>query len=173
MPLAVLSLRTKSNTAQQMTKSIRNAYLCLAAMAATFITACNGDDMLLSYQHTVQIGIYSTHTHADTVLTQVQIYGVGREDSLLYDAETLSDAFLNLNLKRDTTEYIFRTQTLQDNLFIRYRKSLEPVSGSGGLTINLHIDSIGYTNTFIDSIAIVRPGVNYNESLENVQIFVY
>lgn len=170
---SVLSLRPKSNPALQMTKTIRNIYMCLAAVAATLVTACNGDDMLLSYQHTVQIGIYSTHTHADTVLTQVQIYGIGREDSLLYDEPSLSAAFLNLNLKRDTTEYIFRTQTLQDNLFFRYRKSLEPVSGSGGLTINLRIDSVGYTNTFIDSVAIVHPEVNYNESLENVKIFVY
>ena len=146
-----------------------------ATLAAAFaLAACNAeDDMQLSYQHTVQAGLYSMHTHNDTTLTQVQIFGIGREDSLLYDVETIGKLFLNLNLSRCTTEFVFCTQTLQDDLFFTYRKQKEPVSGSSGIAMELTLDSVGHTTTFIDSIAIVESKIRYNESLENIQIFVY
>ncbi len=145
-----------------------------ALMPAMLLWACNNDDdVQLSYQHTVQVGLYSMHTHNDTTLSTVQIFGVGREDSLLYDVTTCSDMFLNLNLKRDTTEFVFRTQTLEDDLFFSYTKRLSPVSGSAGIAMEITLDSVGHTSTFIDSVAIVYDKIKYNESRENVQIFVY
>lgn len=141
---------------------------------AFIIVGCNNtDDMLLSYQHTVQVGLYSRSTHNDTTLTSVQVYGIGREDSLLYDVESVSSLFLNMNMNADNTQYVFKTQTLQDELFFSYRKRLSPVSGSGGITMELTLDSVGHTSVFVDSVAITYAEVNYNESRENVQIFVY
>lgn len=142
--------------------------LCLAA------EACNAeDDLQLSYQHTVQVGLYSIHTHNDTTLTDVKIYGVGREDSLLYDSEVIGSLFLNLNLNRCTTEFVFRTMTLEDDLFFRYSKQKEPVSGSSGIAMEITLDSVGHTSTFIDSVAIVNKKIRYNESLENVRLYIY
>lgn len=128
--------------------------------------------MLLSYQNTVQVGIYSRHTLNDTVLTYVSAYGIGREDSLLYDTADVSTLFLNLNMKSDSTSFIVKSQTLQDRISFYYRKHVEPVSGSGGITMEFNIDSIAIVGGFIDSAAITYSGVNYNESLENVKIFV-
>lgn len=138
------------------------------------LSSCNNeDDVQLSYQHTVQVGLYSMHTHNDTTLTEVQIYGVGRADSLLYDEESAGSLFLNMRMAHDTTEFVFRTQTLEDDLFFRYSRRLEPVSGTAGIAMEITLDSVGHTNTFIDSVAIVYNKVKYNESRENVQIFVY
>ena len=144
-------------------------------MAAVAIAgACNADDdMQLSYQHTVQVGLYSMHTHNDTTLTEVSVYGIGREDSLLYDKETTGSLFLNLDMRRCTTEFVVKTQTLEDDLFFTYEKQLDAVSGSAGIAMEITLDSIGYTNTFIDSAAISYRKIKYNESLENVKIFVY
>ncbi len=137
-------------------------------------SACNADDSaLLSYQHTLQVGLYSVHTQNDTVLTDVKVYGIGREDSMLYDVESASSFYLNLNLSRCTTEFVIQTQTLQDNIFIRYDKELEPVSGSSGIAMEISVDSIGHTKTFIDSVSIVHKTIKYNESLENARFFVY
>ena len=152
-------------------KPIRVLYCCLSVIFA--VAACNDDDMQLSYQHTVQVGLYSMRTHKDTTLTNVQIYGVGREDSLLYDSKQLGSLFLNLDLQRCTTQFVFKTQTLQDELSFEYRKHLKPISGSGGISMQLHIDSVRHTSIFIDSVSVVNPNINYNESLENVQVFVY
>ncbi len=152
----------------------QNVRILASVLVILVLQACNNtDDMLMSYQHTVQVGLYSRSTHNDTTLTNVQVYGIGREDSLLYDTESVSTLFLNMNMNADTTKYVFKTQTLQDELFFSYRKRLSPVSGSGGITMELTLDSVGHTNVFIDSVSISYAEVNYNESIENVQIFVY
>lgn len=144
----------------------------MSVLLALF-AACDDDDIQLSYQHTVQVSLYSMHTHNDTVLTNVKIYGVGREDSLLYDVDEIGALFLNLNLKQNTTQFVFKTQTLQDELLFCYNQHLEPISGSGGIGVQLHLDSVGHTSVFIDSVSVVYPDIKYNESLENVQVFVY
>ena len=151
----------------------KNIFLSFLFVAFIIVGCNNTDDMLLSYQHTVQVGLYSRSTHNDTTLTSVQVYGIGREDSLLYDVESVSSLFLNMNMNADNTQYVFKTQTLQDELFFSYRKRLSPVSGSGGITMELTLDSVGHTSVFVDSVAITYAEVNYNESRENVQIFVY
>ncbi len=151
----------------------KNILLSLLFIACAIVGCNNTDDMLLSYQHTVQVGLYSRSTHNDTILTDVQVYGIGREDTLLYDVESVTALFLNLNMNADSTKYVFRTQTLQDELFFSYSKRLTPVSGSGGITMELTLDSVGHTSVFIDSVAITYADINYNESIENVQIFVY
>ena len=144
----------------------------MAVVACIGFSRCSNDDMLLSYQNTLQVGFYSSHTHNDTTLTSVQAYGVGN-DSLLYDVDEIGELYLNLNMNADSTTFVIRTQTLQDELFVAYSKSLTPVSGSGGITMELRVDSISHTNVFIDSVSVVKAWVNYNESYENVQIFVY
>ncbi|MBE6341485.1 MAG: hypothetical protein J6Y72_10360 [Bacteroidales bacterium] len=135
-------------------------------------SACNSaDSALLSYQHTIQVGLYSCHTQNDTTLTNVQVRGIG-VDSLLYDEDELGELFLNINMNADVTRFMLSTQTLNDEMTITYTKSLESVGGSG-IAMEVRIDSIGCTNTFIDSVSIVNKYIRYNESSENVQIFIY
>lgn len=145
---------------------------CLIALA--IVVGCAEEDMLLSYQNTLQVGFYSTRTKADTVLTKVSVHGIG-SDSLLYDEVTASELYLNLNMHSDTSAFVIRTQTLEDQIFVTYRRSLKPVSGSGGVTMEMRIDSVSHSGSsgFIDSVSIVNRGVKYNEGFENVQIFVY
>ena len=155
-------------------KSYRHIAAFSAFIATAALVSCNNDDdVQLSYQHTVQVGLYSMHTHNDTTLSDVQIFGVGREDSLLYDVKSAGSLFLNMRMAHDTTEFIFRTQTLEDDIFFIYSRQLVPVSGSAGISMEISLDSVGYTSTFIDSVAVVHDKVKYNESRENVQIFVY
>lgn len=153
----------------------RFGLICFRLIVTMFLlSSCNNeDDVQLSYQHTVQVGLYSMHTHNDTTLTEIQVYGIGREDSLLYDVEHTGSLYLNMNMGRDTTEFVMKTQTLEDDLFFTYHKELVPVSGSAGIAMEITIDSVAHTSTFIDSVAVVYNKVKYNESRENVQLFVY
>lgn len=138
------------------------------------IWSCNSDDdVLLSYQHTVQVGLYSTHTHKDTVLTEVEIYGIGREDSLLINEEQVGSFYLNLDMNNDETHFNFKTRSLMDNLSFYYKRKLEPVSGAGGITMEIFIDSMQNTNQFIDSVVITHKALKYKENLENVQLYIF
>ena len=139
------------------------------------LKSCTSDDVCLSYQHNVQTGFYSARsvTHADTTLSDVVIYGIGRADSALYNVSSINKLFLNLNLNQDYTGYVIHTKTLIDTIMFWYRKELTPISGTCGVTFSLTIDSVGYTNTFIDSVSIIYPYLQYKENAENVEIFIY
>ena len=149
--------------------------LLFVVLLGFVVKSCTTDDVVLSYQHNVQAGFYSARSvsHKDTTLTDVKIYGIGREDSALYNTSSISKLFLNLNLNQAQTGYIIHTKTLQDTIMFWYTKELTPISGAGGVTFALTIDSVGYTNTFIDSVSIIYPQLEYNENAENVKIFIY
>ena len=150
------------------------AGVCIALIGAGLLGSCNSDDdALLSYQHTIQVGLYSMHTGNDTTLSDFSVYGIGREGIAIYDTTSLHSMYLNLNMHRCTTEFILKTQTLVDNMFVSYHKSLTPVSGSAGIAMEITIDSVGHTQTFIDSSVVVYKEIKYNESLENVRLYVY
>ncbi|MCQ2204703.1 MAG: DUF6452 family protein [Bacteroidales bacterium] len=138
------------------------------------IAACNDDEgMLLSYQHSVQVGVYSRHTGNDTTLTEVKVYGIGREDSLLYDEPAVKEFFLNLNMHQDTTRFAIQTHSISDELTFIYSRHTKPASGSAGITMEMKVDSVSSAYVFIDSVAITYPYIKYNESIENVQIYIY
>ncbi len=147
--------------------------ILLTFMICTFIVSCNGDDMLLSYQHTVQVGAASMRTKNDTTLLGVSVVGLGRDDTL-YTAESTSELFLNLDLNSNVTSYIITTHgTLEDEMHFYYTQKLKPVSGSGGIAVEVHLDSVKNTSIYIDSVSIEYPDIRYNESLTNVKIFIY
>lgn len=150
---------------------VKNALLI--SIVSLVVWACTVDDMRLSYQHTVQFGIYSTNTKADTTLTNFSARGFGK-DSLLYDKEaSVTQIFLNANLNADSVSYLVQTESLVDTISFWYTLSLSPVSGSGGVTSEVHVDSVWCSNAFIDSVSLVYPNVKYNESKENVQIYIF
>lgn len=144
-------------------------------MLTILLAGCGADDVCLSYQHNVQAGFYSAKSvqKSDTTLNQVIIYGIGREDSALYVAQSIGKLFLNMNLNKEETAYIIQTRTLSDTVRFWYSKELSPISSSCGVTFNLIIDSVSHSNTFIDSVSISHPFVRYKENNENVKIFIY
>ncbi len=157
-------------------KIISGIKLSLAALLTALValtTACNDDDMLLSYQHSVQVGVYSMRSKSDTVLINVDVVGIGQTDTL-YTAESTSELYLNMDLSTNQTGYRIRThQSLVDELYFYYQMTVRPVSGSGGIAAELYIDSVAYTSVYIDSVSIVKPEVLYNDSETNVEIYIY
>lgn len=139
------------------------------------VAACTVDDMRLSYQHSVQVSFYSSKTKADTTLNNFSATGIGAAEGKLYDdVSKLHQAFLNTDLNATAVKYILENGSLKDTVGFWYSVSLEPVSGSGGITAAVHLDSVkSMSKVFIDSISLVYPDVKYNESKENVKIFIY
>lgn len=152
----------------------RNGVMIVITLLLIAVYACSPDDACLSYQHNVQAGFYSAKStkDKDTTLTEVLIYGLGM-DTALYNVSSLSKMFLNLNLNDDETTYIIQTKTLVDTVVFWYSKELTTISGNCGVTFDVHIDSMAFTNTFIDSVSIVYPDLLYKENTENVKIFIY
>lgn len=144
-------------------------------LLAVVMSSCGAEDICLSYQHNVQVGLYSSRSVADkdTLLTEVSVWGVGKSDTLLYRNQSVSGLFLNLNLNDSVTAYVIQTRTLKDTLEFTYRKQLEAVSGSCGPAFHITLEAVRHSNLFIDSVSLAHPSIRYNENLENVKIYIY
>ncbi len=136
-------------------------------------TSCAPEEICLSNQHAVQTGFYSAYSvKKDTALARASVYGIG-QDSLVYKDARIGKMFLTLSFSSDTTIFIINNNTLLDTLWFRHSKSLEFISRDCGFTWNFIVDSVWHTNTFVDSVSISYPPVNYGENIENIKIFLY
>jgi hypothetical protein len=152
---------------------MKNFYYILitVVLTASFSSCDEMGNICLSNQNSAQAGLYSAYTARDTVLTELYVHGIGN-DSLLYDSVAISKLFLPLSMHADTSAFRIKVRRLIDTIWFVYKRDLSYVSGDCGLTVSIELDTIWFTNRFIDSVAIDYPFVEYNESIENVKIFI-
>jgi len=108
----------------------------------------------------------------DTILENITVYGIGREDSLLYDMDTTSLVSYRLSPYIDTTEIVIVFGTLYDTLSFYYSRELRMISPECGFAFLFDIREISNTTNFIDSISLIDPKLEEIEA-EHLQIFVY
>lgn len=156
-----------------MTKTPLARILLLVVACLCAFVACSEDNMLLSYQHSVQVGLNSVHTKLDTTLTDIKLYGLGRTDSLVHDARA-SELFMSLDLNHDTTQFrLVVHKYLEEEITFCYHKRFEPVASGNGMAAHITIDTVITTSYLIDSVAIVNREIKYNENLTNVRFYIY
>lgn len=140
-----------------------------------FTSGCQGEEACLSNQHAVQAGLYSAWSEEDkdSTLQDVSLVGIGRIDSI-YRTQSLSELFMPLNFEEDTSTFVVAVSaTMKDTLSVVYRKELDFISRDCGYIFTFDIDTILYSNAFIDSVAISYPTVKYGESTENIKLYIY
>ncbi|MCU4162453.1 DUF6452 family protein [Carboxylicivirga caseinilyticus] len=160
---------------------IRKIKWLILIIAAGFY-ACDDNNFCLSNQHAIQATFYSLSSGSenDTTLTGIYIWGANREDSLIYDSLNISQLFLPTNLNTDSTIFIIKQSVLVNNqvrsdsdfVQFNYSRHLNHVSSECGMTFNLVLDTIIYTNNIIDSVSIGYANINYGEDAENVKIYI-
>ncbi len=149
-------------------------YIFLVVILAIVFGRCETSDICLSNQNATQAGLYSAYstTDKDTVLTDLYVLGIGREDSLLYDSVALNKLFLPLSMHADTTAFMIKVKTLTDTIWFVYNRDLTYVSGDCGMAVDIELDTIWFTDRFIDSVAIIEPFIRYNENTENIKLYI-
>jgi hypothetical protein len=148
------------------------AYIIIAVIVSILFTKCDEmGDICLSNQNAAQAGLYSSYTDADTILRELYVHGLGN-DSLLYDSVAINKLFLPLSMHSDTTAFRIMVRRLIDTIWFTYKRDLSYVSGDCGFTVSIELDTIWFTRRFIDSVAIDYPFIEYNESIENVKIYI-
>ena len=133
---------------------------------------CAQDTVFLSNQNAVQVGFASVYTGRDTTLGEFTAFGLGREDSMIYNKVKTQTAFLPLRFDIDTTTFIIKNYGLIDTIVFRHTKEPYYVSADDGFTFNLLIEKVLFTENFIYNISVLNSGVNYNESNQNVKIYI-
>lgn len=149
----------------------------VALISAIIIFSCEdgSSDFCISNQQSVQTGFYSASslTDKDTTVEDVVVYSLGI-DSITYDTVSVNKLFLPLSMHNDTSQYIIEMNNLKDTISFVHQKELDFVSGECGFIFSFYLDTILFSDvSFIDSVAIDYDEINYNESFENVKIYLY
>jgi len=139
----------------------------------------SSSEICYSNQQSVQTGFYSSYhkNDIDTTLNNVTLVGImdsERIDTMIAKDESIKKSFLPLSMFHDTTHYVIQVNNFTDTISFVHSKELSFVSEECGFIFEFEIDTVLYSKTsFIDSVAISYPSVIYNESKENVKIYIY
>ncbi len=134
---------------------------------------CNQDELCLSNQHALQTGFYSAfNVKRDSVLKNTDVYGLDF-NNLIYENQDISKMFLPLSFQDDTSVFVISNNSLFDTIWVVHSKELLFISRECGFTFDFTIDTVLYTKTFVDSVALFYPKVIYGENVENVKIYLY
>ena len=117
----------------------------------------------------VNFYIDNNGTEKAVKLNLKKVYGLGRQDSLLYENDTISSVLLPLSPQVKFLTYIFEIDDLTEEISFNYKSSTYLESIECGFIANYELDSINYNNTVIDTIIIINNSVTI-EKEENVKI---
>ncbi|MCW3785534.1 DUF6452 family protein [Plebeiibacterium sediminum] len=148
-----------------------------AIMVLVIIISCNNsDDFCLSNQQSVQASFYSSITLNDSTVSGVTITAIGSvaEDDTIYNSEVVSESFLPLSMMNDTSRFLIQILNQRDTVSFVHSKELSFISEECGFIFKFELDTVLHSNiSFIDSVSIEYPSIVYNESTENVKIYLY
>jgi hypothetical protein len=107
----------------------------------------------------------------DTVLQGTMIYGVGREDSLLYNG-AVGKFILPLDAHRDSCAFVVAGPSLKDTLTFHYRRTTRLLSFECGFIAEFNDLRAVHTHHMIDSTAVINALVT-NTNDENIKIYLF
>ncbi len=146
-----------------------SAFLILGIHACNLNKSCD--------KHTkfpVETGFYNSLSLSlrDTILQDITLYGIGREDSLLYNDIDTNRLNYRLSPFSDTTKIVLHAFSKVDTLTFYYNRHLELVSQACGFAMFFDIKEINFTKNFIDSLFLIDHLLDANKT-EHLQVFVH
>jgi len=109
----------------------------------------------------------------DTLLVNADIYGIGREDTLLTSGkESFSKIDFPMDPNRDSCRFAFRYNGLTDTLLFLYDRSVRLLSYECGFIMEYGNLQVEYTMHQIDSVAVTDSLVS-NTDDENIKIYLF
>lgn len=150
-------------------------YIFCSLITIMLFSCENYKDCNSPVQTALGIGFYQmvSGTQQDSTLPALTMYGIGRADSLLANAASLSNIYVPLNQNADTSAFFIQpdsTSRAGDTVSVKYTRSLQFVSSGCGFTTFYHIDTLYSTYHYIDSIALTTKNIVTTNAI-NIQIY--
>ncbi|MCH5214582.1 MAG: hypothetical protein J1E97_05260 [Muribaculaceae bacterium] len=163
---------------------VRKRMLGMAAVAATLLSACSGNECLDNHSALPLAQFYSSSTGMAVTLNGLEIYGLGApNDSILYTTQTLSEAYLPFRIWENSTSYVFAYEGLvsdaiedgyeievpSDTITFRYTPKEWFVSPGCGAMYFYEIKEVVHSSLLIDSVSC--DPVITNENAANIKVY--
>lgn len=121
----------------------------------------------------LNIGFFKYISDSDQklILNNLTVYGIGREDSLLYNNQDgLTNIYLPLSPIYDTSNFVFLIDNNPDTLFLTLKRELHLVSFECGFSTFFTIVSLEHSKNNIDSISLINSMID-NSNEQNLKIY--
>ncbi len=141
----------------------------IAIFIVVLVYACQTNRNCDTKESFVKIGFYNGDEKAVSV-EDVSLYGLGREDSLLYENQTISSVLMPLSSAVDSASFIFIFGSFTDTITVSYQTNMRFESNQCGFMADYSIDTVYHTKNAIDSMAQVNRIIT-NENEEHYKIF--
>jgi len=139
-------------------------------IAVILISACSSEGC---YEDTeANLSIHLRETDAETIaeIDSITIFGIGPEDSLLYNNTSVKSVTLPLYGAEDYTDFVVINGLISDTIRIWYSSSLTFISKACGYSYLHDIESVEHTKHRIDTVLIINKSVS-TEDEENLRTF--
>lgn len=104
------------------------------------------------------------------IVQNISVYGLGREDSLLYDHVDTSYVLLPLSSVSDTSGFVLAIDAYKDTISFTYETKTYLESIECGFISNFDIDTVKYTPNIIDTLVLIENKVTI-ENENHVKIY--
>jgi hypothetical protein len=178
-------------------KAVKSFCIFIIVIATTF--SCKEDTCTKTYVSNVNIKFYDSTFKAYSFYS-ISIYGMGRNDSLLYSKAVNMDSILvPLDQNSDESKFILDCalqdsvylrdtiilkpaphtvqlykkllKTFIDTLTIQYKRKIILISPQCGFVTIFELNKLGTSHNLIDSSLVSVPLIKLNSNEENIKIF--
>jgi len=144
-------------------------YLFLIA----FLSSCQKDEECNKSTESlmkIDFFIIDEGTEQGVNVNDISVYGIGHEDSLLYEHDTISSVLLPLSPASETLGYVLTIGTFKDTVSFAYSINTYLESIECGFISNYEISSIQNSQNTIDTIKIINNIVTTKDE-DHIKIF--
>lgn len=137
--------------------------------------ACEESSCDTSTRTAIQLTFYTRTTDSiprDTAKTlEIEaIYGIGKEDSLLYEGASLQSVTLPLPLQGDSCQFVIEYPENSDTLTLVFNRQLRYISRGCGFVTWFDITDASVTRNAVKSMNILEPSVTTSNE-ENIKLY--
>ncbi|HYH56492.1 MAG TPA: DUF6452 family protein [Anseongella sp.] len=155
-------------------KHLLRVSLCVG-FALVLATACEESACDTSTRTAIQLKFYSRTTDSiprDTVIAMdiEGIYGIGREDSVLYEGVSAQSVTLPLPLEGDSCQFVMEFTEHSDTLTLVFDRQLRYISRGCGFVTWYTVTEASVTGNEVRSMSILEPSVTTSNE-ENIKLY--
>lgn len=147
-----------------------------AFFAGILLMACEKNECTQRFTSNVQGNFWRSDSlglEQKQIIPVFSLYGMGREDSMLYNQNVQIEVFvLPLSPEFDERSFVMSNDTIADTITFTYTSKLNLVNTVCGFVPNYTIRKVETTHNFIESIRIENDDVNSDEK-NNLKIYIF
>lgn len=145
-------------------------YPLLTGLLVLLHLSCTEQACDLDTEAFLNAGFYSAETAEEISLDSLTIYGINREDSLIYSMANTGKAALPLDPSGESCSFIIKNGDRTDTLSFQYIPEMIFLSTECGYIYNYRLSDITYSLNEIENILTINENVKPGDE-ENIQIF--